>query len=260
MPLLRFHTAGVRVDLDCPDSATAALVAAVGSSMTTDSATAPDVSVSCPASPDQGLEQTAALALSLVDRAALAHSRCLTVHAAALSGPRGCVVVPAASGSGKTTLAGAAMQSGLTLLSDEAACFTEPVGRLVPHPRPLGLSLASRRLLGLDSPDDEDIEQATAPGLLGETAPQDYRGECVLVALPARREGAAAALEPVTPAEGLAALLGSCLNVPSQSDHGWQPAQAWRYLSTLAPAVRLARLTYDSPYAGARLLVEALGS
>ena len=82
----------------------------------------------------------------------------------------------------------------------------------------------------------------------------------MLVAVPLRRKGAGAALEPLTPAEGLAALLASCLNVPPlDGQRGWQPADAWRYLSALAPTVRLARLTFDSPYAGARLLVEALG-
>lgn len=261
MPALRFHTAGVRVDLECPDGRTADLVADVGSSMLAHGDSDADVVVSCDRAAGEEVERAAARALSVVDRAALEHTTCLTVHAAALAGARGCVVVPGASGVGKTTLAGACMQAGLTLLSDEAACFTEPVGTLVPHPRALGLSLASRQILGLADPDDVEDEQATAPALLGRSAPQAYRGACVLVAVPDRRKGAQAALEPLAPAEGLAALLASCLNVPPLDGHkGWQPAGAWRYLSSLASNVQLARLTFDDPFAAARLLVGALAA
>lgn len=273
MPLLRFHTAGVRVDLDCPDAALAGLVADVGAAMLTDdgapavvTVTAPVVSGTRPAgsrapvASDGMLEAAAAQAISLVDRAALRHTPCLTVHAAALAGPAGCVVVPGASGVGKTTLAGAGMQLGLSLLSDEAACFTRRVGELVPHPRPLGLSLASRGLLGLAGDDEPDCEQATAPELLGKAAEPSYRGACVLVAVPDRRRGAHAALSDITGAEALAALLGSCLNVPPlDSRGGWPPAEAWRYLGTLVAGVRTVRVTFDEPYAAARLLADALG-
>jgi len=220
-----------------------------------------DVVVSCDRGAGEEIERAAARALSVVDRAALGHTTCLTVHAAALAGARGCVVLPGESGVGKTTLAGACMRAGLTLLSDEAACFTEPVGTLVPHPRALGLSLASRQILGLATSDEVEDEEATAPALLGRSAPQTYRGECVLVAVPVRRKGAEAALEPLTPAEGLAALLASCLNVPPlDGQRGWQAADAWRYLSSVASRVQLARLTFDDPYAAAAVLGDALAT
>jgi hypothetical protein len=250
----------VRVDLECVDAAVADLVGDVGSEMLARGDAGADIVVSFQPLVDEAVERAAARCLSLVDRAALRHTGCLTLHAAALAGAQGCVVVPGESGVGKTTLAGACMQAGLTLLSDEAACFTEPVGTLVPHPRALGLSLASRQILGIAPPDEVGDEEATAPALLGRSAPQTYRGACVLVAVPVRRKGTEAALEPLTPAEGLAALLANCLNVPPlDGQSGWQPADAWHYLSALAPRVRLARLTFDSPHAGAGLLADVLG-
>ena len=247
------------MDLECADEAVADLVADVGSEMLARGDAEADVVVSFHPVADEAVERAAARCLSLVDRAALGHTGFLTVHAAVLAGPRGCVVIPGASGVGKTTLAAACMQTGLTLLSDEAACFSQPTGALVPHPRPLGLSLDSRQILGLASPSDTGDEQATAPSLLGQSAPHSFRGQCALVAVPLRRKGAEAALEPLTPAEGLAALLASCLNVPPlDGQTGWQPADAWRYLSALAASVPLTRLTFDDPYAAARLLAGAL--
>ena len=261
MPRLQFHTAGVRVALDCADTALAALIADVGSSMLADGPNppAPVVTLVGPLLDGQDIGSVAAQALSLVDRAALAHTSCLTVHAAALAGPAGCVVVPGASGVGKTTLAAAAMQCGMVLLSDEAACFSMPMGTLVPHPRPLGLSHASRVILGIAEDDDPEHEQATGPAMLGTTAPPSWQGRCVMVALPDRRPEGEATLCDVTAAEALPALLSSCLNVPPQDGTGgWQPADAWRYLGELVTGVRLVRLTFDDPYAAARLLAETL--
>lgn len=263
MPLLQFDTAGVRVALDCSDASLAALVADVGSSMLADGSgpAVPAVTVTQSLLDGHDIGSAAAQALSLVDRAALGATSCLTVHAAALAGLAGCVVVPGASGVGKTTLAAAAMQRGLVLLSDEAACFTSPVGTLIPHPRPLGLSRASRDLLGLSDDDDTVHEQATGPALLGTAAAPSWRGRCVLVAVPDRRPGVEASLSDLAPAEALPALLSSCLNVPPlDGQYGWQPAEAWRYLSELVTGVRLVRLTFDDPYAAADLLSKALES
>jgi hypothetical protein len=90
------------------------------------------------------------------------------------------------------------------------------------------------------------------------TAAPSSRGRCVLVAIPDRRSGARPRLEHLSPAEALPGLLASCLNVPPADAAGWQPADAWRYLSQLAGITQHARLTFDSPYDGARLLAEAL--
>ena len=263
MPTLQFHTAGVRVALECPDVSVAELVAEVGSSLLARDGQArcsPDVTVVAPDRTGAEAGCAAAQALSLVDRTALRLTPCLTVHAAALAGPAGAVVVPGESGIGKTTLAAAAMQSGLTLLSDEAACFSSPAGTLLPHPRPLGLSRHSRSLLGITDSDDAVDEQATATALFGEAAPPSWRGTCALVAVPVRRPGVEASLTPMSAAEALPTLLSCCLNVPPDAGSGgWQPSDAWGYLSELVTQVRLARLSFDDPYAAAHLLAEELG-
>lgn len=262
MSLLRFRTAGVRVDLDCPDAEVAALVTEVGAAMLAGDDDAPAATLDARAVPgpdDDTPEQRAARLLSAVDQAALRHTTTLPLHAAALAGPAGCVVIPGDSGAGKTTLAAAAMQAGLMLLSDEAACFTEPLGTLVPHPRPLGISLGSRRLLGVDVPDDVDEEVAIPPSLFGATAPTDGWHRCVLVVLPSWAPEASARLEPIGRPEGLAALLAARLE-RSPDRPAWSPEAAWTYLTELVQGVTVARLHYDRPRDGAQVLFAALAA
>jgi hypothetical protein len=199
------------------------------------------------------VEQRASRVLSAVDRAALRASSALPIHAAAVAGPRGCVVLPGESGRGKTTLAAAAMQLDLVLLSDEAACLTEPVGTVLPHPRPLGMSLRSRHLLGVAAPGEPEDELACAPDIFGSSAPTDDRSICVSVVLPCRSPGAEPALEEIGPAEALAALLAARLD-GSRGAQPWSDERAWRYLTKLADSVPAARLHYDRPRDGARVL------
>lgn len=256
MTVLRFRTAGVRLDLLCADDGLADLVRRVGAAMlAADDGTPPEVRLDAAACavPAGELERSAAHLLSAVDRAALARTRALPIHAAALAGPRGCVVLPGESGRGKTTLAAAAMQLGLTLVSDEAACLTEPLGTVLPHPRPLGLSLHSRRLLGIAGCDEPDDEVACAPELFGVSAPTDGRPTCVSIVLPARASGAGPALGEIPRSDALATLLSSRLDGP-QGASRWSGESAWRYLTELAHTVRVARLRYDRPQDGARAL------
>lgn len=257
MTVLRFRTAGSRVDLFCEDAALAELVRRVGAPMLAlDDESAADVileAADVPMPADAAVEQRAARLLSAVDRAALAASPALPIHAAAVAGPRGCVILPGESGRGKTTLAAAAMQLDLVLLSDEAACLAEPVGTVLPHPRPLGLSLRSRDLLGIAAPGEPEGELACAPGLFGSSAPGDHRSTCVSIVLPCRSPGAEPALEEVGPGEVLAALLASRLK-GSRGTERWSDERAWRYLSELVDSVPVARLHYDRPQDGAQVL------
>ena len=154
---------------------------------TGDGAPPPRVHVSGEARPGEPPELWAARVAAAVDRAALAHTRCLAVHAAAVSGPAGCAVLPAPAGEGKSTLTAAAMRHGLALLSDEAACLAAPVGQVLPHPRPLGLSRHSRGLVGLD--DALAAEVWVAPEDLGVSADPSVASTCVLVATIERPPG-----------------------------------------------------------------------
>lgn len=282
MTTLRFRSAHARVDLrgvERLDDHARALILNV---------TAPMAAAdSDPTPPDHALDvatlvlaadpdRAAATVVSAVDRALLASTPCLTVHAAALAGPRGAVIVPGVSGAGKTTLAAAAMQAGLRLLSDEAACLDAERDLVWAHPRPLGLSAHSRQLLGLPSPTfgPEDDERATAPSLLGVCVPTDEPVTPAFVMLPERssRTGAdryaqdtptphtSYTDEPIitdsTSARGLAALLDNCLNTRSAGP--WPPDRAWSRLAALMAGQRVVSLRYTTPSEGAAALVELL--
>ena len=257
MEIVPFHTAGVRVDLVHPGGPALDLVIRVGAAMLAGTdAGPPDVVVHGDDVPDlRGDEgRVAALLLSSVERRALQASPALAVHAAAVSGPRGCLVLPGHSGAGKSTLAAAAMQEGLTLVSDEAACFIDPSGSLLPHPRPLSLSLVSRRLLGVDLPDDVDGEVGLPGDQFGETARPETIQQCVGIVLLRRSAGAVAGISsPIPKSAVLAELLASRLRTSGPSAE-----QSWRYLTRLAADVWVARLDYDHPRAGASALAEAL--
>lgn len=258
---LRFHTAGVRLDIDVADEAVRTTVAWAGAGMLAGARPGPaDVVLAEPPVPSPTIEARAAAVLAQVDRAALSATLCLTVHAAVLAGPRGTAVVPGASGLGKSTLAGAAMQLGLDLVSDEAACFAEPVGELWPHARPLGLDGRSRSLLGLGVDNAGEDELAMPPSALGRTAPGGRRVRCTHVVVPTRRLGGPATTTAATAAEGLVATLSCCLNVPSRNPGGWRREDAWAYLSRLMRDVQVVRCSYADPQGGAARLVELVGS
>lgn len=247
-------TAGVRVDLLGIDGEVRELVRRVAGGLVVDEDGAAAVSVgighvNVPAGADT--EQAAARWVHALHVAALAHTPALPVHAAAIAGAAGCIVLPGPSGAGKSTLAGAAMQSGLTLLSDEAACFTDPVGTVLPHARPLKLSLLSRRLLGVSSPADPDVEIALSPEGFGEAAAPSSSHHCVGIVVPLRESGRPAALEPISPSAALSALSQSRL----PADAGiWTAERAWAYLSQLVGQAQVAALHYDDPYEAAAVL------
>jgi len=254
---VRFHTAGVRVDLEHPGGPALDLVVRVGAAMLAgNEAGPPDIVVRGADVPelhgDDG--RVASLLLAAVERAALQATSALAIHAAAVAGPSGCIVLPGQSGVGKSTLAAAAMQEGLTLVSDEAACFTDPAGALLPHPRPIALSLHSRRLLGVDIPDDLEGEVGLPGDQFGRTAPPDSLQQCVGIVLPRRERGAIAGLTTIARSTALTQLLAGRLGTSGPS-----PERSWQYLTRLVAEVWVARLDYDHPRAGAAVLARALG-
>lgn len=247
-------TAGVRVDLLGIEGEVRELVRRVAGGLIVDGDGAAAVSIGAgqvdlPAGADT--EQAAARWVHALHVAALAHTSALPVHAAAIAGPAGCIVLPGPSGAGKSTLAAAAMQAGLTLLSDEAACFTTPVGTVLPHARPIKLSLPSRRLLGVSGPADPDVEIALAPEAFGEAAAPMSSHRCVGIVLPRRQTGRPAVLEPISPSAALSALSLSRLPADARI---WTMERAWAYLSELVGRVQVAAVHYDDPYEAAAVL------
>ena len=103
----------------------------------------------------------------------------LAVHAGAVSGPRGAVVVAGRSGQGKSTLVLGLVRRGFGLLSDELAILDPSDGRVHPygraiHVRPATLGLipelapiASRPLITLGGGTEWSVAPAEAAGLLG---------------------------------------------------------------------------------------------
>lgn len=255
---LRCLTAGVRVDLLGIEGEVRELVRRVAGCLIVDDGDVAAVSVgighvNLPAGADT--EQAAARWVHALHVAALAHTSALPIHAAAVAGPAGCVVLPGPSGAGKSTLAAAAMQSGLTLLSDEAACFTTPVGTVLPHARPLKLSLLSRQLLGVSGLGDRDEEIAVPPEVFGDAAAPTSSHRCLGIVLPLRETGRLAVLEPISRSAALSAMSRSRL----LADAGiWTPESAWVHLSELVGQVHVAALHYDDPHEAAAVLERLL--
>jgi hypothetical protein len=209
---------------------------------------------------DQDADRTAAALVGAVDRALLAATPCLAVHAAAVSGPLGAAIIPGVSGTGKSTLAAACLQAGLDLVTDEAACLDPERDLLWPHPRPLGLDRRSRALLNLPAPPTgpPDTERATAPTLFGSVVEPGTAVPPTLLVIPERLdEDERTQVVDLTAADGLAALLANCLNIgPGRP---WTAVRAWRRLSRLASTLRVVRLRYGRPGDAAGVIAELLG-
>jgi hypothetical protein len=206
------------------------------------------------------VDKAAAVVVGAVDRRLLGTTRCLCLHAAVLGGERGAAIAPAASGAGKSTLVAAGLQAGLRLVSDEAACLDPVDDVLWPHPRPLGLDGNSRRLLGLPTPahGPPDSERATAPALLGLTAPvaRPVPAAVVVVLERTSSEIPGAVVTSLSRGQGCAVLLANCLNIgPGRP---WAPEAAWARLTALVQTLDVVRLRYDRPQEAAAALAELL--
>ncbi|HEV2811539.1 MAG TPA: hypothetical protein VGV93_14220, partial [Acidimicrobiales bacterium] len=75
-----------------------------------------------------------------INRQVLEHTDdALLVHAGAVAGRRGAVVLPAPSGSGKSTVVAGLVRSGMGYLTDEATAVDPATCTLHPYPKPLSL-------------------------------------------------------------------------------------------------------------------------
>ncbi|CAN5242014.1 hypothetical protein BH24ACT1_BH24ACT1_01980 [soil metagenome] len=77
------------------------------------------------------------------------------VHAGAVAGRAGGIVLPAPSGSGKSTVVAGLIRAGMRYLTDEAVAIDPATLALHPYPKPLSLDQVSlQALAGLDPPFD----------------------------------------------------------------------------------------------------------
>jgi hypothetical protein len=85
------------------------------------------------------------------------------LHASAVAGPTGALILPAVSNSGKSTLATALVRAGLRYITDEAVAI-DPASSLVhPYPKPIGLDPGSFPLFPELAPPDDGLMALVRP-------------------------------------------------------------------------------------------------
>lgn len=186
-----------------------------------------------------------------LNRAALAGTGLLATHAAAVGLGAATVALPAASGTGKSTLTTALLQLGAGYLSDEALCLDRTDGRVVPYPRPIGLTRWSARELGVDRP---------VPGRELLLRAEDVGGTTPPVAPPLRHvvvlqrtPGAPGpVLTPAPRSDGVAALLSRSFN------HWHDPRSSAAVVAGAVDGAQVWTLQVGRPVETAELVLEAL--
>jgi hypothetical protein len=152
------------------------------------------------------------------------------LHAGAVVGPRGAVVVRGPSGAGKSTLVAAAQRAGLGVLGDESVF----VSRLDPDDlaasvRDLGLREDSARLLGIfgsTEPAFTGREAKRRVDLFDGSAPRDRRARRAATVLLGPREPGPARLAPLSGAAFLDAFRAGAIPQEQPGDPD-TVARAW---------------------------------
>jgi hypothetical protein len=125
----------------------------------------------------------------------------LLLHAGAVAGDRGAVVLPAASGSGKSTLVAGLVRAGFAYLSDEAAVIERGACVVHPYPKPISVSRGSWAALADLTPAVEaELEPYLRdwhldPGVIGSAGVSGPAAPQLLV-FPTYREGSPLRVEP----------------------------------------------------------------
>lgn len=153
------------------------------------------------------------------------------LHAGAVVGPRGAVVIRGPAGAGKSTLIAAAYHAGLGVLGDETvlAARSDP-DDLLAAVRDLTLLPDATSLLGLEravTPADHHGELKHRIDLFSGSTPALRRGRRVATVLLGPRNAGPARLEPLAPEEFLRAFHEGA--IPQESWSGTPPgiAAAW---------------------------------
>ena len=189
--------------------------------------------------------------LSTLNELALDGFNGVAIHAGVVARGRRAMAIPGRSGAGKSTLTAACVAAGFAYVSDEALCLDRLTGDVVPYPRPLMLSAASSRLIGIsDSPPLAHRGKiAWGPiDLGGETSSLPLHLADVVLA----ERGAALSLEPASPSDVIPELL-------RRSFSGYEDrTESFELLARAAIDCRAWRLRYSDAVEAAALLRRTL--
>jgi hypothetical protein len=200
-----------------------------------------------PAAPPGAADQILDRLITDLNRTALAAFTGFATHAGVVANRETAVVFPASSGGGKSTLTAACILQGFEYVSDEALCLTFDDARLVPYPRPIGVSSWSRGVLGIGDVSSEREADAyvAAADLRGQVATGELRvGNVVLFELQAGPPD----LAPLPRSEVLASLVRLSFN------HYKRPRRSFEIASEVASGCRAWKLSCGDPLASAELL------
>jgi hypothetical protein len=188
-----------------------------------------------------------------LNRITVRHLDSFSVHCGAVAGPEGVIIFPGKAGSGKSTLTAACTLQGFEYVTDEIGYF-DTGGKVLPFPKPLWLARWSRAALGLA---DDDLS-FVAPGFKVPVTPEDLGvnvanepnlvSDVVVIERSVQEEK----LEPISPADAVAALLSNTYHVDQRAEEGF------RIAAETARRARGWRLTLNDPNLVAAQLLETL--
>lgn len=156
------------------------------------------------------------LLLWAIDEAAVqASDRLLLVHAGAAERDGRVVLVPGASGAGKSTVVSGLVDRGWRYLTDEVVAIDPESGRLVPYPRAAKVELQAAVLLDL-----VEVGAGDPPDAYRIPFPAGSSAVVVMVVVPSVDPDAVVRLEPMRPAEAVAAMASSTWNLQRHRQRG----------------------------------------
>lgn len=186
--------------------------------------------------------------LGVLNREVVESAPWFSVHAGVVSTSAGTMAFPAGSGRGKSTLVAACLVSGIGYVSDEALVLDDH-GTVLPYPKPLSLSAASRALLGLETGGEsrpgEELYTAEDLGSAVEFNPPQLT-DIVLAEFGAL----ASELVEVPRSNAWSALLARSFN------HYRFPQKAFELAAAVTKSSRVWELRYSTPAEAVRLLGE----
>lgn len=145
-------------------------------------------------------------------------SGCVALHAGAVRGPGGeILVIPGSSGAGKSTFTAALVAAGWDYLGDEVIGIDHD-GFVLGYPKRISLDPAGRNLLGLGDDPDRNVDPAELRS--GVRRMGGRVGPVAHVVFPVLEAGAERAVDHLSVDDGLDALLANTLNLAAVGQAG----------------------------------------